>query len=255
VGAVALRPTAHQRGRVDPALHLVREGDDRPMTMVTNLAVPRTGSVYVQTALSNARPHGHYHLLPGVDWSHAAMTPVPGEWADDVVVGFVRNPFDLLVSVWSMLHRMDALMHSVDREAAQLPFRDWLTLVAHRRHHWPQAYPLHFQLFRPDWSLGVDYLGRFETLDEDLAAIARITGGTHRARDVVNASHRGMWQSYYDEDMLRLVENAWFADLTYFGYHRHGHSPGLAMTTFGENPQPIRHIRARSTTVPWEEQR
>lgn len=221
---------------------------------VVNLAVPRTASVYIQRSLSNiVRPHGHYHLIRPCDWTHAGIQLLPEECRCEFIIGVVRNPFDLLVSTWSNLRNMDVLMHAHDRGAC-LDFRDWLTLVAHRRHHWPQAYPLHWQLFDDRWRLGVNYLARFETLDQDLAAVAEHTGGVFTPQPPVNASPRdGHWSTYYDEPMLRLVEEAWFADLRYFGWSRDGWNIRKAMTTFGLDPEPTRWVGPRRPDTPWEE--
>lgn len=220
------------------------------MIHVLNIGVPRTGTVYVQETLSNVRPHGHYHFTAS-DWSFANFKPIPPEWADDFKLGVVRNPFDLLVSHYSLLRRMDVLLHYYDRNLAGLDFREWLAVVANRRGRYPQRHPLHFQYFKSDWSLGLDYLARFETLDIDLAEVAQLTGAEFTARAPVNTSDRGDWQDYYDDEMLAMVEDAWFADLTYFGYDRRGVTD-RALTTFGYRPRPLRTITARPET-PWQE--
>ena len=222
---------------------------------VLNIGVPRTATVYIQGALSNVRqPHHHWHLTDS-DWSHVAFVQVPPEYEGDFKLGVVRNPFDLLVDLWSLMRRMDVLMHHYDRDLATLEFRDWLTLVAHRRGKYPLRYPLHFQLFRPDWSLGVDYLARVETLDEDLAKVAEITGGTYTRSAPVNTAERNpRWQDYYDSSMVETVQDAWYADLAYFGYTLDGYSNAAAMTSFGLNPKPRRELAARHPEVPWVEQ-
>jgi hypothetical protein len=232
---------------------LVTQTRTRTIRTVLNLAVPRTGSVYVSRTLDNVRPHGHYCLTRS-DWSFSAISRPPQEWLDeDFVVAFVRNPFDLLVSVYSMLRRPDALAHkyAIDHTAAVLDFRDWVALVANRRHHWPQAYPLFFQLFADDWTLGVDYLGRYETLDQDLTQIARLTGGTFTPAGRMNASERWEgWRDYYDDATIEQVRRAYAADLLYFGYGLNGVSD-RSITTFGPDPKPSVGIVPRNLITPW----
>lgn len=219
---------------------------------VLNLGVPRTATVYIQETLSNVRrPHRHWHLTDS-DWSHVAFEKVPEEYSNDFVLGVVRNPYDLLVDLWSLMHRMDVLMHHDDRALAELDFRDWLTLVANRRGRYPQRYPLHFQLFRSDWSLGVDYLARIETLDADLVEVARLTDGAFAPKSPVNVCARNpRWQDYYDAQMCDLVREAYFADLTYFGYTFNGYNNAKAMTTFGFCPKPRHKLRRGTPEVPW----
>jgi len=214
--------------------------------MILNVGVPRTATVYVQETLTPVRPHGHYHFTAS-DWSYSAFQPIPEEWEGDYKVGFVRNPFDLLVSHWCLLQRFDVVMQRHHIGSALLDFRDWVTLVAHRRHRYPQRYPLFFQLFHDDWSIGVDYLGRYETLDDDLAAIAGITGATYEPGDRVNASTRDVdWHAYYDEPIYRTVEEAWGPELAYFGYDREGPT-GKTLTTYGQCPRPT-HLRVEEDT-------
>lgn len=218
---------------------------------VLNVGVPRTGTVYIQETLSNVRrPHHHWHFTAS-DWSHVAFEPIGPEQADDYKLGVVRNPFDLLVSNYTLLRRMDVLMHHYDRDLAALPFRDWLTLICHRRGKYPMRYPLHFQYFTDDWHLGVDYLARFETLDDDLAKVAEITGGTFTPKEPVNTSARNPWRSYYDPGMRAMVEDAYYADLAFFGYSWDGWDAHRAMTTFGHDPRPVIDVKARRPEVPW----
>lgn len=187
--------------------------------------------MYVQDTLSPVRPHGHYQLVDS-NWRHVGFREVPLEWRDDYVVGFVRNPYSLLVSWYALMHRMDVQMHHYDRELAILSFRDFVTLLAHRRHSWPQRYPLHWQLFDEDWSLGVNYLGRFETLDADLRHIAEITGATYTPREPSNAAPHQPYREFYDNSLIRLVDEAWHADLSYFGYDIDGPT-GQHLVEFG----------------------
>lgn len=206
---------------------------------VLNVGVPRTGSVYVDRTLAPSWPHAH-HQFTSSDWSHCNFvnTDLAAVRAagDTFVVGFVRNPFDLLVSHWSLLRRPDVLMHYYDRDLAHLDFRSYVALVTNRRHLYPQRFPLHFPLFDDQWRLVPDYLGRFETLDEDLRRIAEITGATYTPTAKVNASAREDWHAYYDDQIYELVEEAYYADLAFFGYNRGG--IGDALTTYGHQPHP-----------------
>ena len=206
---------------------------------ILNIGVPRTGSVYVDRTLSPAWPHAH-HQFTSSDWSHCNFVNTDLGMVRDAglfVVGVVRNPFDLLVSHWSLLRRPDVLLHYYDRDLAHLDFRSYVALVTNRRHLYPQRFPLHFPLFNDQWRLVPDYLARFETLDDDLRAIASITGSTYTPTQKINASARQDWRSYYDNQIYELVEEAYYADLQFFGYNRDGVAD--ALTTFGHHPRSI----------------
>lgn len=207
--------------------------------MILNLGVPRTGTVYTERALNPIRPRRHYVDLPS-DWSHASFHQLPDSYRDDLKVAVVRNPFELLVSHFAFLRRADVLVHHYDANLVALSFRDYVTLVAHRKHHYPQRHPLFFQLFDGDWQLIPDYLGRYETLHDDLDCIAGLAGATYTPGPPVNVSRHEDWRRYYDEDLYQTVEDAWRLDLAYFGYDRSGPN-SRALTTFGLHPRPVDH--------------
>lgn len=205
--------------------------------MILNIGVPRTGTVYAQRALSPIRPHGHY--VPDMTgWPDSTFKPVLPEYAGDFTFAVVRNPYDLIVSWWSLMFRHDVQQHHPDRKLAHLTFRDAVTLMAHRVDDWPRRPTLFHQLLTPDWKLtGLDYLARYETLDADLREVARLAGGTYTPQPPANSSERNDYRGYYDDHLIGLVEDAWGADLSFFGYSIDGPT-GNACTTFGHNPRP-----------------
>ena len=214
--------------------------------MILNLGVHRTGTVYVQRTLKPVRPHGHYFADSTMrGWAGNALKELPPEYRSDYKIGFVRNPFDLLVSWWELMRRPDVMVQHPGRRLGRLPFGEYLRTVAARDESWPQKFPLHAQLFDQQWNVAVDYLGRYETLDADLKRIAEITGATYTPLEPINSSNRRPWQEYYTEELYELVEETWFMDLSFFGYDRDGVTD--ALTTFGQNPAPTgdrsRHVR------------
>ena len=205
--------------------------------MILNLGVPRTGTVYAQQTLAPIRPHGHY--VPDMaGWPYSTFQPLPVEYTGDFTFAVVRNPFDLIVSWWSLMHRHDVQQHHPDRKLAHLTFRDAVTLMAHRVDDWPRRPTLFHQLFGDGWKLAdMDYLARYETLHDDYAEIARLAGGTYTPKPPANSSERDDYRGYYDDHLIGLVEDAWGADLSFFGYSVDG-PVGTALTTFGPNPRP-----------------
>lgn len=201
--------------------------------MVLNLGVPRTASRYVALTLYPNAGHGHYQISNGVCVDLTTGRRV--ETAGIFVVGFVRNPFDLLVSHYRILAHPDFAEHP-DADLAELPFGGYVAAVAERTEVGPGVFPrpgrLFSQLYDRD-RLAVDYLGRWETLEADLQRVASITGATYTPGPAVNAAPRlSGWQDYYDGPTTQLVDHRWGEDLRQFGYSFAGMT--RPTVTFGE---------------------
>lgn len=200
---------------------------------ILNLGVPRTGTVYAADALQPNIGHGHFRVSDSVctDLVTGQKVDIDGCY----VVGFVRNPFDLLVSHYRVLHE-PAFEDHPDAPLAGLHFRDYVTLVCHRYTTPAGVFPtprksLFFQLFDAT-RLVPDYIGRYETLDDDLQRIAGITGAAYTPGTKTNASSRGPYRDFYDAPIAEEVAERFAYDLAMFGYNMDG--PTEAAVRFGE---------------------
>jgi hypothetical protein len=116
----------------------------------------------------------------------------------------VRNPWEQMASLYVRLHPHD-------RELTA--FRDWLRQFSLERGTVPQA-----SLFDDDGRCLVDFIGRFEQLDDDFAAACDRAGLPRIALPHTNAGGRLDMTDIYDEPSMRIVERLYAADIERFGY-------------------------------------
>lgn len=141
---------------------------------------------------------------------------------------FVRDPFDLVASLYHFIRQSAA--HPRHRLVSGMGFGefvDWHVASKPRRQTDYLRDP-------EDGAWLVDYVGRFESLDEDVATIAAHLGipfsGTLERRNSGRLRQRE--GAGYDEASRRLVSD-WFADdLAAFGYGE-GADPAAAMRWTG----------------------
>ena len=193
-------------------------------------AQPRTGGHSIRAAL---QPH-----LGPEDWQQQALTaqlrlPVPklaaighGHialrqvqaclperlWRDYFKFTVVRNPYDRFVSVCAFLQRDNPLFPGNEmfflRDAIQRKSVRRRTLMR------PQVELLQDASGR----LGMDHIGRYETLDESFSQACRLAGLPELELPRVNASRHPAWRACYDAPLLEAVRAFYRRDFELLGY-------------------------------------
>lgn len=125
--------------------------------------------------------------------------------------GFVRNPWDRLVSDYAGLLQNPA--HRRHRQAARLSdFAAFIEWEARRGRRVQRD-----MLMDRSGRVAVDFVGHFERVGEDFAEACRRIGIEaelpHR-----NPSRRGDYREWYDERTREMVRRYWATDIEAFGY-------------------------------------
>ena len=139
-------------------------------------------------------------------------------WSRKFVFSFVRNPWDKVVSHYH--YRVKTNQTGLGDNP--VPFEDWLQRVYLDRD------PRYFdkpRMFMPQrqWLLGddgemlVDYVGRFESLNEDSGHVCRELG-LQAELGHAKPSSRGGYQQYYTETGRAIIERHFAEDIAAFGY-------------------------------------
>lgn len=193
-------------------------------------AVPRTATHAVRVALADT--------LGPQDWRQEALTervalPVPALarlghghislrqalahlpspiCRDYFKFAFVRHPFDRFVSVCAMLNRRDPCYTgrelSFMKSAIARPRFRARVLVR------PQV----AMLTTPAGDLGLDYLGRFETLQPSFDEACDRIGLGRRRLDVSNAATHGDYRDVFDAELTESVAAFYREDFARLDY-------------------------------------
>lgn len=208
----------------------------RPRMIVSSLhkfifvAVPKTGTHSVRQALREqmgeedieqvglfvnkrfpmpelaAIRHGHLTLRQVKPFLPAA------DFQSYFKFGFVRNPFDRFISYCAFMTR-DQDVFERDPKAVM---RHLLFTAPPRDHILFQ--PQHQFFVDDDGEMVSDYVGRIEQMQSSYEEICRRIGIPSRALDRVNATRRGDYRDYYDQQLIDGVATLYARDLDQFGY-------------------------------------
>jgi chondroitin 4-sulfotransferase 11 len=180
------------------------------MASVIFVHINKTGGSSIEKALK--LPFQHRTALEILD--------VVGEkrWKDRFSFAFIRNPWDKVASHYH--YRVKT--NQTGLGSNPLSFKDWVRLT-----YGEQALPYYDKpkMFMPqvDWvadendRILVDYIGRFENLQQDFQYCCNQIGVV-ASLPHLKPSERGDYRRYYDDATAEIVRN-WFAkDVAAFGY-------------------------------------
>lgn len=145
---------------------------------------------------------------------------------DCFTISVVRNPFDLLVSMYLFGFPYWSPKTVTGRQQIVWPFsnfREYATkLCAWNDYPWicpEQKESLYFQMFDANGDCLVDAILRHEMLRDGLQLLgAQLGYQWHPPAGRFQASRPHDYRDFYDEDLMRLVSAKYAADLEIFGY-------------------------------------
>ena len=149
--------------------------------------------------------HGHIslrQLRPHMD---------PADFDSFFKFAFVRKPFDRFVSFCAFMARDNG---AFERQPQAVM----------RRFLFPQPaphlllMPQHLFVTGEDGVLLTDHVGRVETMQESYDAICKRIGIGSAPLEQANASKRGHYRDYYDQQLIDAVASVYARDLSLFGY-------------------------------------
>lgn len=180
--------------------------------------IPKTGGTSIKDACGVYPSFGHKTALRLREEIRVEV------WKRSFKFCFVRNPWDRMVS-WFEFGK-----HNIyDKRNKQYDsFEDWILDGA--RHNWGNDWrldtqddsPLRQFNFLMDWKQDplVDFIGRFENLQEDFQYIADKIGRdiTLPRSNVTMARDGRHYREYYNAETREVVRNMLVKEIEYFGY-------------------------------------
>ena len=135
------------------------------------------------------------------------------QWQESFKFAFVRNPFDRFVSVCFFLNRKNPLF-------MENPLAWMKSAIAHPRFQQRVlVQPQVVQLQDQHNNLAMDYIGRYESLQESMDYICAKLGKPSIGLKIKNQSKHKSYKEYYDDELKELVSNFYQQDIVAFGYH------------------------------------
>lgn len=148
---------------------------------------------------------------------HVTASELKDVVADDVFsnyykFGFVRNPWDWQVSLY---HYMLRKKNHHQRELTQ-SLQSFDAYI-----HWLVTTNITTQkdmLADKDGNIIVDFVGRYENLNEDFAKVCQDIGIQDAHLPHLNQTKKKHYTEYYNETTRELIEKAYQEDIKEFGY-------------------------------------
>lgn len=174
----------------------------------------------IQSQLGHISGHRIGCKLPRHGHALTARDMLPRSFFDQLFkFSFVRNPWDLQVSSY----------HHIQREIPQLiaHLDDFKSFLAWKfRSDRPTHYHLEIAhepqsnyLVDMEGRMLVDFVGRYENLQEDYETVCREIGvSAKRLPEKRVAKRRGAYREYYDDESAEWVARHFAADIEMFGY-------------------------------------
>lgn len=173
-------------------------------------------------------------ILRPHDPLRAAQQTLGSSFDDFLKVGFVRNPFDRLVSWYSMIVEHGTVLSEEDKINDPNYNRIWQHVLsgsscfeefilncsdAVDRSGWkPFLYNQVDYFKNANGDIAADFIGRFENLEQDFAQLCSLINIDQKPVPHVNSSKHVNYQNYYSEQARAVVEKRFAEDLTYFDY-------------------------------------
>jgi len=154
---------------------------------------------------------------------HATVTKTREELDENMFnhyykFAFVRNPWDLQVSMYHFILREPEHIH-YQRVKSMGSFANYLEWVAVTKKPFPKG-AAKFQketLCDNSGKVLVDFVGRYENLHEDFLYICQQLN-IQAIMPHLNKSQHKNYQSYYNQNTQKLVEDHFKDDIALFGY-------------------------------------
>lgn len=193
-------------------------------------AVPKTGTHAVRDILrlSKGEDDWEQQALFGQQWlpipeiaeiqhGHISVPQIRPHldqeiWTRYFKFAFVRNPFDRFISICFFLNRQNPSF----RESPLA----WMKMAMKR----PQfrgrvlVTPQYWQLSDSNADLAVDFVGRYETLQQSIDEVCERLQLKRSTLKSKNASEHGHYRDYYDDELKEWVGHYYREDLAHFNY-------------------------------------
>jgi len=150
--------------------------------------------------------HGHISAQQIAPYLDASI------WQNYFKFAIVRNPFDRFISICFFLNRKNPMF-------VETPLQ-WMksAIKVQRFRQRILVKPQYQQLIDGQGNIAMDYVGRYETLQESVDEICQQLQLETTPLQKRNTSEHSEYREYYDDELRSAVENIYQEDLRRFNY-------------------------------------
>lgn len=179
---------------------------------------------------------GAKQLLENHSYAEDAISLLGREtWDQYYTFGFVRNPWARLVSWYVMVSEMTPYKRNQPNKTNKLwdyvkqnsdSFKEFVENCTEEIVDVRDGYEYRKSFTRNQYDyftdsegkIAVNFIGRFENLQEDFEKVLAELKLPMYELPVVNATKKKDYRSFYDENTMKIVESRFEKDIKYFGY-------------------------------------
>ena len=190
--------------------------------------IPKTGGNSIMASLNSLPQRRAAAEFPPVKYpKHAKAAEVKGVvgdplWEEYFSFAFVRNPWDLMVSSygwWLQKAQKWEKFHLNVREIERMGSFSAFMHSRYGRRMINRSEGDIFDWISEDGRIIVDFVGRFESLQEDWDRICDRIGAPRRQLPHMNRTERkASYREYYSEETRRIVAERFHRTIEMFGY-------------------------------------
>ncbi len=191
--------------------------------------IQKTGGSSIGTVLRERVPDVR-HFLGTHDFAVKAWDALGDGWGSYFSAAFVRNPWERMVSWYEMIRQQGKknaeglsslkFWHYVLERAST--FEEFLYECTDTIEDRDGCKSILFNqidyIADSSGAVMVDFVGRFERLEQDAQGLFERLGLGQVSLPQVNRSDHGSYRVYYSEETRGLVEERFARDIAYFGY-------------------------------------
>ena len=189
------------------------------------LGTGKCGSSTIATILKKIRnTKGSQHSTLVSVWNKPNNNIIPNNY---FIFTFCRNPYSRILSAWQEFKKRGRFMwaktekywnedsfklYGLSAKNVHEDFHAFVRYITIQDHiHWCQ-----FDLLRK--SVKIDYIGRFENLQEDFNIVCDKIGIPQQQLPHKNKSKHKHYTEYYDDETRQIVAEKYAKDIEYFNY-------------------------------------
>ncbi len=191
-------------------VHISKTAGTSIRSVLNQYAIEKPGKFYSFLRYFDLPRDYHHYRFRKHDYLDVAERKLPEHiYQDYLKIGFVRNPWDRLVSGYFGYFTLEP----GENEKPPMTFMQFLNRQKHRKNYQLKC------IVNKNGNIDLDFMGRFENLAQDCQRLSEILGINIQLPHRNKSSNRHTdYRQYYDQESYDFVCENWSKDIELLGY-------------------------------------